>query len=176
MRNRSLLSFAALLAFAMPVHAIPPPPPQPDPAAVIEADKLAGELLVALDETSLQSWTSVAVSREALSWLATVHPDVWDPTVRETFYVTVQIRVDAVWAEERSNIDAAVANQFRLMSATDLIAVRGFIASPAGQSFRQALVGSYSGLADRAAFAVLYRRVFPEFPGLLDAAQKPAAE
>ena len=61
MRGRSLVSLVALFAFAMSAHAIPPPPPTPDPAAVIEADALADEL-VGLDERELQDRTGFAVS------------------------------------------------------------------------------------------------------------------
>lgn len=176
MRGRSLLCLATFLVFAVPVHAIPPPPPPPDPMAVIEAGKLANELLVDLDESGLQYQARVGVCSAAISWLNIVHPDVRDPAVRDAFYAAVFARVDAVWLEERSNIDAAVANQFRFIPATDLIAARAFIASPAGQNFARTLVGSNFGLADRVAAAVLYRRVFPEFSGLLAAAQKQTAE
>ena len=176
MRDRSWLCLAAVSLFAVPVQAIPPPPPQPDPAAVVEADKLAQELLTDLDEGSLRYQTVSAVSGDALSWLATIHPDVWEPAVRDAFYAAVFARAGAIWPEERSNIEAAVGNHFRFMSVADLIAVRGFIESPAGKNFARTLVGSNFGLADRAAAAVLYRRVFPEFPEMLATAQKPAAE
>lgn len=160
----------------MPAHAIPPPPPPPDPAAMMEADSLAHDLLADLDEGSLRYRTVSAVSGDALSWLGTIHPDVREPAVRDAFYAAVSARAGAVWPEERSNIEAAVGNQFRFMSAADLIAARGFIESPAGKNFARLLVGSGFGLADRAAAAVLYRRVFPEFSEMLAAAQKPAAE
>ena len=177
MRGRSLISFVALLAFAMPVHAIPPPPPPPDPAAVIEADKLADEL-VALDEDELRSRIAFAVSSETTNWLMSEHPEVvGDPVVLRAFHLAILARVNAVWPEERSNIRGALANLYRLlMSATDLAATRAFIASPAGHNFGRMLVGADVRLLDRAATDVLYRRVFPELPGLLAAAQKPAAE
>lgn len=135
---------------------------------MMEADRLAHDLLADLDEGSLRYRTVSAVSGDALSWLATIHPDVREPAV--------SARAGAVWPEERSNIEAAVGNQFRFMSAADLIAARGFIESPAGKNFARLLVGSGFGLANRAAAAVLYRRVFPEFSEMLAAAQKPAAE
>ena len=176
MRDRSWHYLAAVSLFSVPAHAIPPPPPPPDPAAVIEADRLARELLADLDEGSLRYQTVSAVSGDALNWLATVHPDVREPAVRDAFYAAVFARAGAVWPEERSNIEAAVGNQFRFMVAADLIAVRDFIESPAGKNFARTLVGSNFGLADRAAAAVLYRRLFPEFPEMLAVAQKPAAE
>lgn len=175
MRGRPLASLVALLAFAMPVHAIPPPPPPPDPAVMAEAHGLAEEL-VALNDGDLRFRTRSAVAGEALGWLAIVHPDVREQAVLQRFTAAIHSRVDAVWLEERANLHVPLANQFRLLSATDLIAVRSFIASPAGQRFAQMLVDSYFGLVDRAASDVLYRRLFPELPGLLAAAQKPAAE
>ena len=176
MRGRSWLCLATLSLSAVPAHAIPPPPPPPDPAAVIEAGKLADELLLDLDESGLQYQARMGVGSEAVSWLNTFHPDVREPAVRDAFYAAVSARVDVIWPEERSNIDAAVANQFRFIPATDLIAVRAFVASPAGQNFARTLVSSNFGLADRVATLVLYRRMAPEFPELLAATQKPAAE
>lgn len=176
MRGRSFVCVVTLLAFAVPAHAIPPPQPPPDPAAVIEAAKLAEELLVDLDESGLQYQARVGVCSEAISWLTLVHPDVREPAVRDAFYAAVFARVDAVWSEERPNIGAAVANLFRYLPAADLIAVRAFIASPAGQNFARTLGGSNFGLADRTATAVLYHRLFPEFAALLAGAQKSAAE
>lgn len=175
MRGRSVASLGALLAFAMPVHAIPPPPPPPDPVVMAEADKLA-EALVALDDGDLRLRARSALSREAFNWLVNVHPDVREPAVHRAFVDVVYARADAIWPEEQVNIRAGLVSQFRLMTATDLIAVRSFIASPAGQNFGRILVDSYFGLADRTASEVLYRRLFPELPGLLDTAQKRAAE
>ena len=176
MRGRSLVSLVALFAFAMSAHAIPPPPPTPDPAAVIEADALADEL-VGLDERELQDRTGFAVSSQARGWLATAHPELRDPAVGRAFHLAILARVDAVWLEERSNIQAVLANLYRqLMSATDLADTRAFIASPAGQNFGRMLVGADIRLLDTTASDVLYRRLFPELPELLAAAQKPAAE
>ncbi|MGH6652270.1 MAG: hypothetical protein ACREB7_14195 [Sphingopyxis sp.] len=175
MRGRSLVSLASLLAFAMPVQAIPPPPPPPDPTAVVEAGKLADEL-IALDEGELRYRTGFAVSSEVTGWLVTAHPDVRDPAVLRALHLAILARVDAVWPEERSNIRAQLANLYRLLSATDLVAARTFIASPAGQNFGRLLTGADIGLLDRAATDVLYRRLFPELPDLLAAAQKSATE
>lgn len=174
MRARSWLCLAALSIFVAPAHAIPPPPP--DPAAVTEAGKLADELLVDLDESGVQYQARMSVCRDAMSWLDTVHPDVQNPYVRNEFYAAIGTRVDAVWPEERANVNMAVANQLRFLPATDLMAVRAFIASAAGQNFARMLAGSNFGLADRVASQVVYRRVFPEFSGLLAAAQKSAAD
>lgn len=176
MRGRSLVSLVAFSAFAMPAHAIPPPPPPPDPAAVIEADALADELL-ALNEMELQDRTGFAVSSEARGWLARAHPEMRDPTVLRAFHLAILARVDDVWSEERSNIRTALANLYRQsMSADDLAATRAFIASPAGQNFGRMLVGADIHLLDRAASDVVYRRLFPDLPGLIAAAQKPAVE
>lgn len=175
MRGRSLVILAAFLVFAVPVYAIPPPPPPPDLAVMAEADKLAEEL-VALGDDDLRFRARSAMSQEAFNWLANTHPDVRDPAVLQAFSNAVYARVDAVWPEERANVRAGLVSQFRLMSVTDLIAVRSFIASPAGQNFGSILVDSYFGLADRTATEVLYRRLFPELPGLFDTAQKRAAE
>ena len=175
MRGRSLANLVALLAFATPAHAIPPPPPPPDPTVMAEAHGLAKEL-VAPNDGDLRVRTRSAVAGEALGWLAIAHPDVREQHVLQAFVGVIHSRVDAVWPEERANIDVPLVNQFRLMSATDLAAVRRFIATPAGQQFAQMLVDSYFGLADRTASDVIYRRLFPELPKLLDAAQKQAAE
>ena len=175
MRGRSLVSLVALLAFAMPAHAIPPPPPPPDPAVMVEANGLAKEL-VAPNDGDLRFRTRSAVAREALGWLAVAHPDVREQSVLQALVGAIYSRVDAVWPEEQANIYVPLVNQFRLMSATDLAAVRRFIATPAGQQFAEMLVDSYFGLADRAASDVIYRRLFPELPTLLDAAQKQVAE
>jgi hypothetical protein len=140
-----------------------------------EAEKLAEEL-VALDDGDLRFRSRSAMSQEAFNWLASVQPDVREPAVLQAFSEAIYARVDVVWPQERGNMRAGLVSQFRLMSATDLIAVRSFIASPAGQNFGRILVDSYFGLADRAATEVLYRRLFPELPGLLDTAQKRAAE
>lgn len=140
-----------------------------------EAGKLAEEL-VALDDGDLHFRTRSAISQEAFNWLVNLHPDVREPAVLQAFSDAVYARVDAVWPEERPNIHAGLVGQFRLMSATDLIAVRSFIATPAGQNFGRILVDPYFGLADRTTTEVLYRRLFPELPGLLDTAQKRAAE
>lgn len=173
MRGRSFFSVFAFLAFAIPVYAIPPPP---DPAAVIEADALAGEL-VALNERELQHRTGFAVSSEATGWLLRTHPEIRDPAVLRQFNLAILARVDAVWSEERSNVRAVLANLYhQLMSATDLAATRAFIASPAGQNFGRMLVGADIHLLDNAASSVLYRRLFPELPELLTAAQRPTAE
>ena len=176
MRVRSWLFLTAISAFSVPAHAIPPPPPPLDPAALTEAGKLADALLADLDESGLQYQARVAMSHEVRSWLEVVHPDVREPAVRDAFHAAAMARVDAVWPEQRASIGGAVANSFRFMSATDLIAARSFIESSAGQSFARTLAGPGFGLADRVAALVLYRRVFPEFPGLLAAAQKSAAE
>lgn len=175
MRSRLFARLVAFLVVAMPVHAIPPPPPPPDPVVMAEADKLA-EALIALDDGDLRFRARSALSREAFNWLVNVHPDVREPAVHRAFLDGVYARADAIWPEERTNIRAGLVSQFRLMTATDLIAVRNFIASPAGQNFGRILVGSYFGLVDRTASEVLYRRLFPELPGLLDTAQKRAAE
>lgn len=178
LRGRSFVSLVAFLAFAiaMPVHAIPPPPPEPDPAAVIEADSLAHELIV-LNESDLQDRTGFAVASEATGWLTATHPKVQDPAVLRRFHRAIRARVDAVWLEERSNIQAVLANLYRqLMSANDLATTRAFIASPAGQNFGRMLVGADIHVLDGAASDALYHRLFPELPGLLDAAQKRAAE
>jgi len=173
-RGRSFASLVALLAFAMPAHAIPPPPPPPDPAVMVEANGLAREL-VAPNDGDLRFRTRSAVAEEALGWLAVAHPDVREQAVLQAFIGAIHARVDAVWPEEQANIYMPLVNQFRLMSATDLAAVRRFIATPAGQQFAQMLVDSYFGLADRAASDVLYRRLFPELPAMLEAAQKQVA-
>ncbi|OHD00773.1 MAG: hypothetical protein A2885_12705 [Sphingopyxis sp. RIFCSPHIGHO2_01_FULL_65_24] len=115
------------------------------------------------------------MAEEALGWLAVAHPDVREQAVLQAFIGAIHARVDAVWPEEQANIYMPLVNQFRLMSATDLAAVRRFIATPAGQQFAQMLVDSYFGLADRAASDVLYRRLFPELPAMLEAAQKQVA-
>lgn len=175
MRCRSFVSLVALLAFATPAFAIPPPPPPPDPAVMAEANGLAKEL-VAPNDGDLRFRTRSAVAREALGWLAVAHPDVRDQAVLQAFVGAIHSRVDAVWPEEQANIYVPLVNQFRLMSAADLAAVRRFIATPAGREFAEMLVDSYFGLADRAASDVVYRRLFPELPKLLGAAQKPAAE
>ncbi|UKK84042.1 hypothetical protein L7H23_15955 [Sphingopyxis sp. BSN-002] len=143
---------------------------------MIEADALADEL-IALNESELRHRTGFAVSREATGWLRTAHPEISDPTVLRQFHLAILARVDAVWPEERSNVRVTLANLYRqLMLATDLAATRAFIASPAGQSFGRMLVGADIHLLDDAASGVLYRRLFPELPELLAAAQKPAAE
>lgn len=175
MRGRLFASLAVLLFLAMPAHAIPPPPPPPDPAVMAEANGLAKEL-VAPNDGDLRFRTRSAVGKEALGWLAVVHPEVREQAVLQALIGAVHSRVDAVWAEEQANIYVPLVNQFRLMSATDLAEVRRFVATPAGQQFAQILVDSYFGLADRAASDVLYRRLFPELPAMLEAAQRHAAE
>ncbi|WP_432768091.1 MAG: hypothetical protein HEQ22_11735 [Sphingopyxis sp.] len=175
-RGRSIVSLVALLAFAMPVHAIPPPPPPPDPATVIEAGALA-DVLVGLNESDLKHRTGFAVASEAMGWLATTHPEIRDPAVLRLFHRAILARVDAHWLEERPDIAAGLANLYRqLMSANDLAATRAFFASPAGQNFGRTLVGADIRLLDNAASNVLYRRLFPELPGLLESAQRLAAE
>lgn len=175
MRGRLFASLVAFLAFAMPAHAIPPPPPPPDPAVMAEANGLAREL-VAPNDGDLRFRTRSAVGKEALGWLAAVHPEVREQAVLHAFLGSVYSRVDAVWPEEQANIYVPLVNQFRLMSATDLAEVRRFVATPAGQQFAQMLVDSYFGLADNAASDVLYRRLFPELPAMLEAARRQAAE
>lgn len=175
MRGRLLASLIAVPAFAVPAQAIPPPPPASDPAVMAEANGLAQELL-APNADDLRFRTRSAVAGEALGWLAIVRPDIRDQAVFQAFTDAIYSRFDAVWPEERAKIYVPLGNQFRMMSATDLAAVRHFIATPAGQQFAQILVDSYFGLADRAASDVIYRRLFPELPTLLDAAQKQATE
>lgn len=174
MRGRLLASLVAIPAFAVPAQAIPPPPPPSDPVVMTEANGLAQELLAPNDE-ELRFRTRSAVAGEALGWLAIVRPDIREPAVFQAFTDALYSRFDAVWPEERANIYVPLGNQFRVMSATDLAAVRRFVATPAGQQFSQLLVDSYFGLADRAASDVLYRRLFPELPAMLEAAEKLAA-
>ncbi|WP_144037629.1 hypothetical protein [Sphingopyxis sp. KK2] len=174
MRGRSFANLVAVLALTTPAHAIPPPPSPPDPAVMDEAHGLAREL-VAPNDGDLRFRTRSAVANEALGWLAVAHPDVRDQVVLQAFIGAVQARVDAVWPEEQANIYRPLVNQFRLMSATDLADVRRFVATPAGQQFSRLLVDSYFGLADRAASDTLYRRLFPELPAMLEAAQKQVA-
>lgn len=175
LRRRSPAILAALLAFAIPSHAIPPPPTPPDPVAMAEANRLADEL-IALAEEELRHRTRFAVSSEVTGWLVTTHPDLEDPATLRAFRLAILARVDAVWVEERPNIQADLANIYRLLPAADLTATRTFMASPSGRNFGRLLTGADIGLLDDAATAVLYRRLFPELPDLLAAAQKSAAE
>lgn len=140
-----------------------------------EASKLA-DALIAVDERELRYRTGFAVSGEATGWLVREHPGVDDPAVLRAFHLAILSRVDALWQEERSTIQAGLANLYRLMSAADLVATRSFIASPSGQNFGRLLVGADIRLLDAVATATLYRRLGPELPELLDAAQKSAAE
>jgi len=175
MRGRLFASFAALLAVATPAHAIPPPPPPPDPAVMAEANGLADEL-IALDEQELRYRTGFAVSSEATGWLLREHPDVRDPVVLGAFHRAIRAKVDAVWLEERPNVQAVLANLYRLITARDLVAARSFFASSSGQNFGRLLVGADIHLLDTSAAAVLYRRLGPELPAMLEVAQKQMAE
>jgi hypothetical protein len=96
--------------------------------------------------------------------------------VLRALHLAILARVGALWSEERPNIQAQVANLYRLLSPDDLVSARAFIASPAGQNFGRLLTGADIGLLDRATTEVLYRRLFPELPDLLAAAQKSATQ
>lgn len=175
MRGRSKLCFAILPFFAVPAHAIPPPPPPADPVVMAEAGKLA-DALIAVDERELRYRTGFAVSGEGTGWLVREHSDVHDAAVLRAFHLAILARVDVLWPEERPNIRAGLANLYRPMSATDLIATRSFIASSSGQNFGRLLVGADIRLLDAVATAVLYRRLAPELSELLEVAQKSATE
>lgn len=161
------MALVLAIAAAPSGQAIPPPPPEGSPDAIRLSQAIA-ELLIARQEADLRWRTAHAVAQEASAWAMRTHAQDYgvDAALDRRFHDTVRARSMVIWDEARGEILTSVARHFAALPDSDLRGILAFLQQDPGRGLALILASGDLRVFDADATGVIYRRLFPELPGL----------